>query len=272
MVLLLHGLGGQADSPYMVRVAQKFVQQGWTAFRLNHRGAGQGRGLAKWLYHAGRSEDLSPVIRFCAESAPDQPLIVVGFSLSGNMLLKYLAEQGRATPPNLAGALAVSAPIKLALSAAAISRRRNSLYQARFLRLLGQTLAERAVDFPDFPRVQLPPQLTLVGFDQSVTAPLGGFASAEDYYQKCSAHPLLAAIRTPALLLAAEDDPFVPRATYADLPRNPRLQMLLTRSGGHMGFIAAGRTPCGDHRWLDYALCHHARAMCQAAAATGQMA
>lgn len=271
-MLLLHGLGGQADSPYMVRVAQKFVQQGWTAFRLNHRGAGQGRGLAKWLYHAGRSEDLSPVIRFCAESAPNQPLIVIGFSLSGNLLLKYLAEQGRATPANLAGALAVSAPIKLALSAAALSQRRNALYQARFLRLLEQTLAERAVDFPDFPRVQLPRPLSMIGFDQSVTAPLSGFASAEDYYQKCSAHPLLDAIRTPALLLAAEDDPFVPRATYADLPRNPRLQMLLTRGGGHLGFIASGRTPCGDHRWLDYALCHHARLMCQVAAASGQMA
>ncbi|MDZ7268291.1 MAG: alpha/beta fold hydrolase [candidate division KSB1 bacterium] len=272
MVLLLHGLGGRADSPYMVRVAQKFLQQGWTTFRLNHRGAGQGRGLAKWLYHAGRSEDLVPVIQFCAARAPHQPLLVIGFSLSGNMLLKYLAEQGGAVPANLAGAIAVSAPIQLALSAAAISRHSNALYHARFLRLLKQALAERMVDFPDFPRLTLPKKLTLTGFDHSVTAPLGGFTSAEDYYQKSSAHPLLGAIRTPTILLAAQDDPCVPFQTYAALPHNPRLQLLLPRHGGHLGFIAGSRTPFGDHRWLDYALQYHAGIMCQAAGLARQMA
>lgn len=273
VVLLLHGLGGHADSTYMLRVAAKFLHKKWITFRLNHRGAGQGRGLARQLYHAGRSEDLAPVLRLIAENYPEKPVIAIGFSLSGNMLLKLLGEQPGAAPQNLCGALVVSSPIKLAAGAAAISRRRNWLYDYRFIRLLKQTLRERETDFPDWPRLELPRNLNLYGFDQLVTAPLGGFVSAEDYYQKCSAHQFLGNIRVPTVLLAAEDDPFVAREIFADLPDNPWLQLHLTRRGGHMGFISAARTPFGDHRWMDYAIWHYAEALArQHAKAFKQMA
>lgn len=273
VVLLLHGLGGHADSPYMLRVAGKFLRQNWITFRLNHRGAGQGRGLARQLYHAGRSEDLLPVLRLIAEKHPEKPLIIIGFSLSGNMLLKLLGEQPETMPQNLCGALAVSAPIKLAAGAAAISKKRNWLYDRRFIRLLKDTLRERETDFPDFPRLVLPENLNLYGFDQIVTAPLGGFASADDYYQKCSAHQFLGNIRVPTVLLAAVNDPFVPHEIFADLPDNPWLQCHFTPSGGHMGFISAKRTPFGDHRWMDYALWHYANALVrQYAKAFKQMA
>lgn len=260
-VLLLHGLGGHADSPYMLRVAAKFLRQHWITFRLNHRGAGQGRGLARQLYHAGRSEDLAPVFDFISERHFEKPLIIIGFSLSGNMLLKLLGEQPETMPKNLCGALAVSAPIKLAAGAAAISKKRNWLYDRRFIRLLKATLRERETDFPDFPRLALPRNLDLYGFDQIVTAPLGGFASAEEYYQKCSAHQFLGNIHVPTVLLAAADDPFVTHDVFADLPDNPWLQCHLTPSGGHLGFISAKRTPFGDHRWMDYALWHYANAL-----------
>lgn len=261
VVLLLHGLGGQADSPYMLRVAQKFLDKNWITFLLNHRGAGQGRGLARQLYHAGRSDDLAPVLRLIAENYPEKPVIAIGFSLSGNMLLKLLGEQPETMPQNLCGALAVSAPINLAAGAAAISKKRNWLYDRRFIRLLKNTLHERKTDFPDFPRLELPRNLNLYAFDQIVTAPLGGFASAEEYYQKCSAQQFLGNIRVPAVLLAAENDPFVPHEIFAELPDNPWLQLHLTRSGGHLGFISAKRTPFGDHRWMDYALWHYANAL-----------
>lgn len=273
VVLLLHGLGGHADSPYMLRLAAKFLRQNWITFRLNHRGAGQGRGLARQLYHAGRSEDLLPVLRLIAEKHYEKPLIIIGFSLSGNMLLKLLGEQPETMPQNLCAALSVSAPINLAAGAAAISKKRNWLYDRRFVRLLKNTLHERKTDFPDFPRLELPRNLNLHGFDQLVTAPLGGFTSAEDYYQKSSAHQFLGNIRMPAVLLAAEDDPFVPHRIFADLPDNPWLQLHLTRSGGHLGFISAKRTPFGDHRWMDYALWHYATALVrQHAQAFKQMA
>ncbi|MDL1878260.1 alpha/beta fold hydrolase [Cytophagia bacterium CHB2] len=273
VVLLLHGLGGQADSPYMLRVAKKFLDKNWITFRLNHRGAGQGRGLARQLYHAGRSEDLAPMLRLIAENYPDKPVIAIGFSLSGNMLLKLLGEQPEAIPQNLCGALAVSAPIKLAAGAAAISRKRNWLYDRRFISLLKNTLREREIDFPDFPRFELPRNLNLYAFDQIVTAPLGGFTSAEDYYQKCSAHQFLGNIRVPVVLLAAENDPFIPREIFADLPDSPWLQLHLTPSGGHLGFISAKRTAFGDHRWMDYALWHYANALVrQYAQAFKQMA
>ncbi|MBC6952094.1 alpha/beta fold hydrolase [candidate division KSB1 bacterium] len=258
---------------YMLRVAKKFLDKNWITFRLNHRGAGQGRGLARQLYHAGRSEDLAPMLRLIAENYPDKPVIAIGFSLSGNMLLKLLGEQPEAIPQNLCGALAVSAPIKLAAGAAAISRKRNWLYDRRFISLLKNTLREREIDFPDFPRFELPRNLNLYAFDQIVTAPLGGFTSAEDYYQKCSAHQFLGNIRVPVVLLAAENDPFIPREIFADLPDSPWLQLHLTPSGGHLGFISAKRTAFGDHRWMDYALWHYANALVrQYAQAFKQMA
>jgi hypothetical protein len=258
VVLLMHGLGGHADSPYMLRVAEKFLRQNWITIRLNHRGAGQGRGKAKQLYHAGKSEDLPPVLARISELFPKMPAVIVGFSLSGNLLLKYLGEKSNAIPENLCGAIAVNPPVKLALSAAAMTHKRNWIYDHRFVRLLKQAIREHEEDFPDFPRLKFPSEMSVYRFDQIVTAPLSGFTSAEDYYQKSSAFQFLSQINLPAVLLANEDDPFVPPETFKDLPINHFLNLHLTRSGGHMGFIAARPTRFGDHRWMDEAIVHYA--------------
>jgi hypothetical protein len=254
MVLLLHGLGGHADSPYMRRLATKFLLRNCIAFRLNHRGAGQGRGLAKHLYHAGRGEDLSPVLSRMARLHPKKAVVAVGFSLSGNMLLKYLGEKLHPIPQNLCGAIAICPPVKLALSAAAISRKSNRLYDFRFIRLLEQGLREREQDFSHFPHFDFPWDLTVYRFDQMVTAPLSGFSSAEDYYEKCSAFQFLANIKLPAVILASQNDPFIPKATFADLPANEFLQLHFPRSGGHLGFISSQQTRFGDRRWMDEAI------------------
>lgn len=253
-VLLMHGLGGKADSPYMVRIGDRFWRAGWCVFRLNHRGAGQGVGLARQIYHSGRSEDVPPVLRKIDELFSSGPLVVVGFSLSGNILLKYLGETGETAPARIAAAIAVNPPIRLARSAVAFARRRNRLYDIRFNRLLRQALAERRQAFADFPDFAITWRTTLYEFDEIVTAPLNQFQSAADYYEKCSAAPLLADIRRPAIVLASDDDPFVPADMFGTLPENPNLRLILTRSGGHMGFIAARPTTLGDRRWLDYAL------------------
>ncbi len=254
VVLLLHGLGGHADSPYMVRIGRHFLDAGWTVFRLNHRGAGAGTGLARHFYHSGKSEDLPPVLRFLDSRHPDLPLVLIGFSLSGNLLLKFLAEETAPLPERIRAAIAVNPPIDLHLAAKAICRARNRLYNLRFLRLLRQAVEERKSAFADFPRIRVPWHWSLYQFDQQVTAPMCGFASAEDYYTRCSAKPLLPRIQLPTVILAADDDPFIPVQSYDGLPENPFLRLLLTRSGGHMGFISAARTPLGDPRWLDFAL------------------
>ena len=252
VVLLMHGLGGTAQSPYMRRMAAAFQKHGWIVFRLNHRGCGEGRGLARQLYHSGKSDDVSAALQYVAKSYSDLPLVAVGFSLSGNALLKLLGEKIHPLPANLRGAIAVCPPINLSLCSAALARPSNWIYAQRFVRMVQACIREREADFPDFPRFDFPWNLTLRQFDERCTAPLNGFASAEDYYQKCSARQFLADISHPTFLLACDNDPFIPHEAFHDLPRHQFLQTQITRSGGHMGFVSAKTTPWGNRQWLEY--------------------
>jgi len=258
-LLLLHGLGGHADSTYMLRVAARFLAQGWITFRLNHRGAGQGRGLAHGLYHAGKSDDLAHVMQHVAALHPHTPLVAAGFSLSGNMLLKYLGETWQTPPANLRGAVAICPPIDLELSSYAMRRAKNRLYDLRFVRLLKAAMRERCVDFANFPRYALHEVATVYAFDRLITAPHHGFHSAEDYYRRNSALQFLSNVTLPTTIIASADDPFVPAQSFARLPANPALELHLTRSGGHMGFVACHSTPWADRRWMDYAIAWQAR-------------
>ncbi len=259
IVVLFHGLGGHADSPYMLRIGARFFSRGWEVIRINHRGAGEGAGLARHLYHSGRSEDIAAVLDTLSRQHPETPMIAVGFSLSGNMLLKYLGEGIHTVPDNLCGAFAINPPVDLALCAEAISRRSNVIYDQRFVRMLRASLQERRQAFADFTHPELPSRLSLREFDELITAPLCGFADAADYYARCSANQFMEAIRTPTLVIAADDDPFIPVETYTRLRETRHLRLLITRSGGHVGFIHRDRTPLGDRRWLDYVLLHEAQ-------------
>ena len=259
VVLLMHGLGGSTQSPYMQRAATAFQTHGWIVFRMNHRGCGEGRGLARKLYHSGKSDDVSAALQYAAKSYSALPLVAVGFSLSGNALLKLIGEKNHPIPVNLRSAIAVCPPINLSLCAAALARKSNWLYEQRFVRMVKTSLRERAEDFPDFPRYDFPWNLTLRQFDETYTAPLNGFASAEDYYQKCSAGQFLANISHPTFLLACDDDPFIPSETFRDLPRHNFLQAQITRSGGHMGFVASSNNLCAKRPWLDSLLLQHAQ-------------
>ena len=254
VIVFMHGLGGDASSPYMPRLAELFKNRGWVVFRMNHRGCGEGSGLARNLYHSGRSDDVSQVLLKVAELHPDTPLIAVGFSLSGNALLKLLGEKREPTPAGLRGAIAVTPPIELSLCAAALSRKSNKLYDLRFIRTLRQAVEERRQAFPDFPEIDFRWNMTLREFDEVCTAPMNHFEDAEDYYTKCSAKQFLQGISIPTFLLASKDDPFIPKETFDDLPGNDLVDFHLARSGGHMGFVSAGKTPLGNHRWMDYAI------------------
>lgn len=254
VVLLMHGLGGEASSPYMLRLATLFRFRGWIPFRMNLRGCGEGRGLARNIYHSGKSEDISSVLASISQLHPETPIIAVGFSLSGNMLLKLLGEGIHPIADSLVGAIAVSPPLELSLCSHALHFKQNWIYEFRFVRLLKQAIRERAVDFADYPNINIPKFLSLRTFDELCTAPLSGFSSAEDYYTKASSKPFLGHIAIPTFLLASDDDPFIPKQTYRDLPQNGKLQVTITRGGGHMGFVSAEKTPLGNHRWMDYAV------------------
>ena len=253
-ILFMHGLGGNADSSYMLRMAQLFQNRGWITFRMNHRGCGEGVGLARQTYHSGRSEDASAAMLKIEELYPDSPFITVGFSLSGNVLLKLLGERKEPLATNLAGAIAVAPPINLSLCAAALYKSQNRVYDLRFMRLLKKATREREELFSDFPKIDFKWDMKLRDFDEICTAPLNNFKSAEDYYSKCSAKQFLSGLSTPIYLLTSDDDPFVPKESFDNLPENEFLNFNLTRSGGHMGYVSAKKTPLGTHRWLDYAV------------------
>jgi hypothetical protein len=259
VIVFMHGLGGLASSPYMLRMAELFRNRGWITFRMNHRGCGQGVGLARNLYHSGRSDDISRVLMHVSKIYPEKPMIAVGFSLSGNALLKLLGEGRDPIPSNLAGAIAVTPPIDLSKCAAALCKTSNWIYNLRFVLMLKEAIRERQIHFADFPKIKFPLRMTVRDFDEICTAPLNGFASAEDYYAQCSAKQFLAAINTPTFLLASADDPFIPKETFDDLPPNHNLTVHIAPSGGHMGFVAAKKTPLGSRRWMDYAILYFAQ-------------
>jgi len=253
-IVLMHGLGGDAEASYMLRTAHLFQLRGWHVFRMNHRGCGEGRGLARNLYHSGRSEDIRAVLYKVAKLYPDMPMVAVGFSLSGNALLKLLGEQKESTPANLTGAIAVTPPVDLSACADALARPMNRIYNLRFILMLMQAIKQRQQDFPDFPEFDLRWSMSLRKFDDICTAPLSGFDSAEDYYQKCSAKQFLNGVSIPTFLLASDDDPFIPVSSFPGLPETPDLDVCITRSGGHMGYITNSKTPLGNHRWMDYTI------------------
>lgn len=257
-ILFMHGLGGKAGSSYMLRIAHLFQNRGWITFRMNHRGCGEGIGLARQTYHSGRSEDASAAMIKIEELYPHSPLVTVGFSLSGNVLLKLLGEKKEPLAANLAGAIAVAPPINLSLCAAALCQSQNRVYDLRFMRLLKKAMKERREHFLDFPEFDFKWWMKLRDFDELCTASLNNFKSAEDYYSKCSAKQFLSEVSTPTYLLASDDDPFVPKESFDDLPENEFLDFNLTKSGGHMGYVSAEKTPLGTHRWLDYAVLAYA--------------
>lgn len=258
ILLMMHGLGGHADSPYMLRIATIFVERGWTVFRMNHRGSGAGRGKARNTYHSGKSEDISRVLAEIVNLYPETPIVATGFSLSGNAVLKLLGEGKDPVPTNLRGAVAVSAPIDLSSCARTMESPRCRLYDRRFVRLLKEAIVERRADFRDFPEFNLPGISSVRDFDEVCTAPLHGFSDAEDYYAQSSARQFLEKITTPAALIASRDDPFMARGTYEALPENRLLAYQIECSGGHMGFVSARKTPLGTRRWLDYAVLTYA--------------
>jgi len=236
LVLLIHGLTGCEDSAYMRATAAALLRAGHPVLRLNQRGAGPSRLSCRERYHAGRSEDLARAIAGLPPRASALGILAVGYSLGGNLLLKYLGERGRNTP--VTAAAAVSAPLDLAATCRSMMLPRNALYHRYFL----SELRAEALATPEPPgreeRRAILAARDIREFDELVTAPRNGFAGADDYYRRSSCASFLERVEVPTLLIQSEDDPIVPAAPFRarDWRRNPRLLPLLLARGGHVGF------------------------------------
>jgi predicted alpha/beta-fold hydrolase len=236
LVVLIHGLSGCETSSYMRVSAAHFGSRGYPVLRLNLRGAGPSRATARGHYHAGRSEDLRDALLALGPELTDRGLMLIGYSLGGNLLVKFLAEHGTEFP--IQAAATVSVPIDLAATVREFMRPRNAVYHRWMLDrmkrdgLSGQlSLAERRT---------VEAARTVYAFDDGFVARRFGFGTAERYYADCSGLRFLGAVPVPTLLIHAQDDPWIPADAYLgfDWNENPRLTPLIPRRGGHCGFHA----------------------------------
>ncbi len=245
IALLLHGLGGCHRSPYMERMAHRLSGLGWRVFRMELRGAGAGIKLARRLYNAACSDDVRAVVEFLATAFPAAPLAVIGFSLGGNIALKYGGELGAHTPPALCALAALAPPIDLVRCSALAAR--SSFYDAYYTHHLTRHVDQHQQYFPDLPPVAFPPKLTLKQFDDIYTAPRGGYVDALDYYRRASAQQWIARIAVPTFILTARDDPVVAVEPFEALSTEAAVEVHITPHGGHLGFL--GPDGAGGIRW-----------------------
>ena len=259
VVLLLHGLSGSARSPYIRGLQCALAARGWRTAALNFRGC-SGQPNRTWrAYHSGETGDLHHVYHHLRRQHPAAPLAVVGFSLGGNVLLKWLGEQVDGVQP--LAAVAVSAPLRLELCATRLNQGISRLYRNQLLRELKafvrwKTAALHKAGLPDeAARLEalgdLGPIRTFEGYDGRVVAGLYGFRDAADYYRQSGARPFLRHITRPTLVLHASDDPFMtPEVVPTASELAPSVRLEVSPSGGHVGFIG-GRWPWRPEYWLE---------------------
>jgi predicted alpha/beta-fold hydrolase len=252
-LIALHGLNGSSDAHYMRGLAAKAFARGMNVVRLNQRNCGDTEHLSTGLFHSGLTADAAHVIDELIRVDGITAIGVAGYSLGGNLALKLAGEYGTHAPAALRAVAAVSPIIEISLCTKALEQPENWLYEWNFVRDLKRRMRRKAQCHPGhFDLTKLAAVRTVREFDETYTAPYFGFRSAEDYYHRASAMRLVDRIAVPALIIASDDDPFVPSAPFHDpkVTRNPHIDLRLSAHGGHCGFVG---DPAGvdDGYWAE---------------------
>lgn len=253
-VILLHGLEGSSDGHYMRGMADKAWVRGFNVVRLNQRNCGGTEQLTRGLYHSGLTSDPLAVIRLLRDNGTPGRFAVAGYSLGGNIALKLAGELEPADAASVVAIAGVSPPIELASCVDALERPANLVYHWNFLRGLRARMHRKARLFPGaWDTSRLDRIRTVREFDNVYTAPANGFDGAADYYHRASARRVLHTLAVPALLITADDDPFVPSDAARDpaLADIPRLTRVVTQRGGHCGFIGRRGAATRDGYWAE---------------------
>lgn len=254
LVIVLHGLEGSSRSNYVVGLLREAARRGWDGVAMNFRSCSGELNRRPRFYHSGETGDLDEVLSSLIARRPGRSIGLVGYSLGGNVLLKWLGERNDKVPESLRAAVAVSVPFDLAAAAYRVDHGLSRIYGQRFLRTLKEKAKAKARLYPgllDPDEVAAIRSFTV--FDDRVTAPLHGFANGRHYWTEASATPWLGAIRKPTLVINAFDDPFLPAACLPRdaVARSPWLAAEFTPFGGHAGFIEEWR-PGAVSYWIDH--------------------
>ncbi len=250
IVVVLHGLEGSKNSHYVKGMLGAIKAQGWLGVLMHFRGCGDQPNKQGPSYHSGDTRDITYFSQQLALRFPNRPLFIVGFSLGGNVLTRYLAEQ----PNNpYVAATVICAPLHLASCSARINKGFSRVYQKYLVDMLRNSTKEKlALELLDnLEHQQLDKIKTIWEFDDYVTAPVNGFDSAADYYQKASGKQVLAQIEQPCLIIHACDDPFLDHNAIVSNAQWPsHITFEVSQRGGHVGFIS-GKSPFKPHYWLE---------------------
>lgn len=254
LIILLHGLEGHAQRPYITGAAKLFNTNNIDAVGVNFRGCSGEPNLMYRSYHSGATEDLEAVINFIIEKKQYSEIYIKGISLGANLVLKYLGER-EDVPNQIKAVIAVSVPCSLEHSAKELHTFKNILFHDRFKKYLVERLKVKQKQYPDILSIeQLNSIKTLSDFDNVYTSKAHGFKDALDYYRQCSSLQFLPNIKTPTLIINALNDSFLSPECFPvkDAKQNPFLHLEMPTHGGHVGFIKSGGFYYNEIRALEF--------------------
>ncbi len=246
LLIVLHGLEASAEIHYVRGMIHYFNKQGWDGAGMNFRGCSGEVNRKLRAYHSGETGDLKFVIDHVLKNYPYNKLAIVGFSLGGNVLLKFLGE-GNLIPDKIKSAVAISVPCDLAGVSERLNHWENRIYLRRFMYFLNQKLRDKTELFPGeitLPQGRMP--RTFFEYDHHFTGPVHGFEGAEDYWQQSNSLQFLHGIHLPTLLITAKDDPFLTSACFPKeiAQDHPHFYLDAPDHGGHVGFLLKGKPHC----------------------------
>ncbi|TDQ25515.1 YheT family hydrolase [Tenacibaculum caenipelagi] len=252
LVLLIHGLEGSSQSNYMITTSNYLNEIGLDTVCMNLRGCSEEDNLLLETYHSGKTDDVHFIIQHLQKNYQYDNIVIVGFSLGGNLTLKYLGEFNN-IPSIVKGGIAVSVPIDLTSSQAELNKLKNKIYMNEFLRTMKLKLLQKAEKFPEF---KLDKELLFKAskfrhLEKQYTVPVFGFKSSEDYWEKASAKPFIPEIKVPTLLINALDDTFLSEECYPfkEAKEVKNFHLLTPNYGGHVGFLTSFSND--DNKWLE---------------------
>ncbi|MBD81373.1 MAG: alpha/beta hydrolase [Crocinitomicaceae bacterium] len=253
LVLILHGLEGNSDRAYAKAVVREANEKNWDACVFNQRGCSGEPNRVFSSYHSGKTDDFEFVLKWILKNYNYSEVHLVGFSLGGNITLKYLGENGSNVPQKIKSAVAISVPIHLESSAIQLAKRSNWVYMRRFLKSLKAKTQEKINRFPasNITVEELMKCKNFIDYDNLYTAPAHGFKDAKDYWNQCSSKQFLHQLKVPTLLINALDDPFLGEECYPyeEAQLNPQLNLITPKYGGHVGFVSS--FPLSNTQWVE---------------------